>query len=76
VTTSRKRRRFEQLRRKCWPLWRIAQDQGSSLAIVSRCMKRGGLSRLKSLDPAEPVVRYERETPATLPLRADSVSSM
>jgi transposase InsO family protein len=66
VTTSRKRRRFEQLRRKRWPLWRIAQDQGSSLATVSRCMKRVGLSRLKSLDPVEAVVRYERETPGEL----------
>jgi transposase InsO family protein len=66
VTTSRKRRRFEQLRRKRWPLWRIAQDQGSSLATVSRCMKRVGLSRLKSLDPVQAVVRYERETPGEL----------
>jgi transposase InsO family protein len=66
ATRARKRRRFEQLRRKRWPLWRIAQDQGSSLATVSRCMKRIGLSRLKSLDPVESVVRYERETPGEL----------
>ena len=66
ATPARKRRRFEQLRRKRWPLWRIAADQGSSLATVSRYMKRAGLSRLKSLEPAEPVVRYERQTPGEL----------
>lgn len=66
ATSPRKRRRFEQLRRRRWPLWRIASDQGSSIATVSRCMKRVGLSRLKSLEPAEPVVRYERELPGEL----------
>ena len=30
------------------------------MAAVSRCMKRLGLSRLKSLEPPVPVVRYER----------------
>jgi transposase InsO family protein len=66
ATSARQRRRFEQLRRRRWPLWRIARDQGSSIATVSRCMKRVGLSRLKSLEPAEPVVRYERESPGEL----------
>jgi transposase InsO family protein len=66
ATSPRKRRRFEQLRRRRWPLWRIASDQGSSIATVSRCMKRVGLSRLKSLEPVEPVVRYERELPGEL----------
>lgn len=66
ATPRCKRRRFEQLRRRRWPLWRIAHDQGSSLATVSRCMKRLGLSRLKSLDPVEPVVRYERAAPGQL----------
>ena len=66
ATSARKRRRFEQLRRRRWPLWRIASDQGSSIATVSRCMKRIGLSRLKSLEPIEPVVRYERELPGEL----------
>lgn len=66
ATPARKRRRFEQLRRRRWPLWRIASDQSSSVATVSRYMKRVGLSRLKSLEPAEPVVRYERERPGEL----------
>jgi transposase InsO family protein len=66
ATSRRKRRRFEQLRRRRWPLWRIASDQGSSIATVSRCMKVVGLSRLKLLEPIEPVVRYEREVPGEL----------
>jgi len=66
ATSPRKRRRFEQLRRRRWPLWRIASDQGSCIATVSRLMKRIGLSRLKSLEPPEPVVRYEREAPGEL----------
>ena len=66
ATSRRKLRRFEQLRRRRWPLWRIASDQGSSVATVSRCMKRVGLSRLQSLEPVEPVVRYERELPGEL----------
>ena len=63
---ARKRRRLEQLRRRRWPMWRIARDQGCSVATVGRYMQRVGLSRLKSLDPVEPVVRYEREAPGEL----------
>ena len=66
ATPVRKRRRIEQLRRRRWPMWRIAQDQGCSLSSVSRFMKDAGLSRLKSLDPVEPIVRYEREAPGDL----------
>lgn len=51
---------LEALRRQRWPLWRIAMQAGRGVATVSRCMKRLGLSRLKSLEPPEPVVRYER----------------
>jgi transposase InsO family protein len=61
-----KRRRLEQLRRRRWPMWRIARDQGCSLATVGLYMQRAGLSRLKSLDPVEPVVRYERDAPGEL----------
>ena len=63
---KRKRRRIEQLRRRRWPMWRIAQDQGCSRSAVSRFMSKVGLSRLKSLDPIEPIVRYERERPGEL----------
>lgn len=51
---------LEALRRQRWPLWRIAMQAGRGVATVSRCMKRLGLSRLASLEPPVPVVRYER----------------
>ena len=51
---------LEALRRQRWPLWRIAMQTGRGVATVSRYMKRLGLSRLKSLEPPVPVVRYER----------------
>jgi transposase InsO family protein len=58
--------RFEQRRRQRVPLWRIAQESGRSLATLSRCMRRLGLSRLRSLEPVEPAVRYERAAPGEL----------
>jgi transposase InsO family protein len=51
---------LEGLRRRRWPLWRIAMQAERGIATVSRCMKRLGLSRLKSLEPPVPIVRYER----------------
>lgn len=57
---------FEQHRRQRLPLWRIAQACGRSLATVSRYMARAGLSRLKFLEPVEPIRRYERATPGEL----------
>jgi len=57
---------FEALRRQRWPLWRIAMQVGRSLATLSRCMKQAGLSRLRSLEPVLPVVRYERAAPGEL----------
>ena len=44
----------------------IAKQVGVSPATVSRILKRAGLSRLKDLDPAEPVRRYERRHPGEL----------
>jgi transposase InsO family protein len=44
----------------------IAQDTGVSPATVSRVLRRAGLNRLKALEPAEPVRRYEREKPGEL----------
>ncbi|TXC62154.1 helix-turn-helix domain-containing protein [Piscinibacter aquaticus] len=58
--TAQKQAQLEDLRRRRWPLWRIAEQAGCGVATVSRCMKRLGLSRLKSLEPPQPVVRYER----------------
>jgi transposase InsO family protein len=57
---------FEQHRRQRLPLWRIAKECGRSLATVARHMRRAGLSRLKSLDPVEPIRRYERAAPGEL----------
>lgn len=58
--------RCEKLRRRRWSLWRIAASVHFSLATLSRKMRPLGLSRLKSLDPVEPVIRYEREAPGDL----------
>lgn len=58
--TMQERTELEALRRKRWPLWRIAAQAGRGIGTVSRCMRRLGLSRLKSLEPPVPVVRYER----------------
>ena len=41
-------------------------ETGVSPATVSRILKRLGLNKLKALDPAEPIRRYEREHPGEL----------
>jgi transposase InsO family protein len=58
--------RIEALRRQRWTGKRIAQETGVSPATVSRVLKRIGLNRLRDLEPAEPVRRYEREHPGEL----------
>jgi transposase InsO family protein len=63
---AKERAELEGMRRMRWPLWRIAAQAGRGIATVSRCMKRLGLSRLKSLEPPAPVVRYERAAPGEL----------
>lgn len=65
-TSVEDRQRCEQLRRQRLPLWRIALECGRSLSTLSRHMKPLGLSRLRSLDPVEPIRRYEREAPGEL----------
>lgn len=64
--TAQEHAQLEQLRRQRWPLWRIAAQAQRGMGTVSRCMKRLGLSRLKSLEPPVPVVRYERAAPGEL----------
>jgi transposase InsO family protein len=44
----------------------IALQTGVSPATVSRVLRRAGLSRLRDLIPAEPVVRYEYREPGGL----------
>jgi transposase len=53
----------EALRRQRWTGKQIAAEVGVSPATVSRILKRLGLNRIKALEPAEPVRRYEREHP-------------
>jgi len=57
---------IERLRRLRWTCDRIAHATGVSKASVSRILRRLGLNRLKSLEPAEPVQRYEHELPGDL----------
>jgi transposase InsO family protein len=55
-----------ELRRRRWIGDQIAREVGVSPATVSRVLRRLGLNRLKALEPAEPVRRYERENPGEL----------
>jgi transposase InsO family protein len=58
--------RVGDLRRQRWTGKAIAAELGVSPATVSRILKRLGLSRLRDLEPAAPVRRYERERPGEL----------
>jgi len=55
-----------ELRRRRMTQARIAASVGVSESTVSRVLKRTGLSKLKDLEPAEPIVRYEHEAPGDL----------
>jgi len=59
-------RRIEALRRQRWTGAQIAHETGVSKATVSRMLRRLGLNRLRALEPAEPVRRYQREHPGEL----------
>jgi len=59
-------RQIEALRRQRMPGMQIARTVGVSPATVSRVLRRLGISRIKALDPPEPVRRYEREHPGEL----------
>ena len=54
------------LRRLRLPGKQIAEETGVSRATVSRILRAARLSRAKDLEPAAPVVRYEREKPGEL----------
>lgn len=58
--------RIEALRRQRWTGKQIAQETGVSPATVSRVLKRLGLSRIKDLEPAAPIIRYERKAPGEM----------
>ena len=55
-----------ELRRRRWTGKAIAAELGLSPATVSRILNCLGLGRLRDLEPAEPVRRYEREWPGEL----------
>ncbi len=54
------------LRRRRWTGKHIAQEVGVSPATVSRVLRRVGLARLRDIEPAEPVRRYERSRPGEM----------
>ncbi len=54
------------LRRMRLPGFQIAKQSGLSKATVSRILARHGLSKLSALEPAKPVVRYQRQHPGEL----------
>jgi transposase InsO family protein len=56
----------EVLRRQRYTGKRIAAELGISSATVSRILRRLGLNRMRDLEPAEPIRRYEREHPGEL----------
>lgn len=56
----------ESLRRQRRTGKQIAAELGIAPATVSRILRRLDLNRLSSLEPAEPVRRYERETPGEM----------
>jgi transposase InsO family protein len=58
--------RVEALRRQRCTGKQIARETGVSPATVSRVLQRLGLSRIKDLEPAMPIIRYERKTPGEM----------
>src|SRR5271165_3194615 len=56
----------EALRRQRFTGKQIAVETGVSPATVSRILRRLGLNRIRDLEPAEPVRRYERATPGEM----------
>ena len=58
--------RIEALRRQRCSGKQIARETGVSRATVSRVLQRLGLSRIKDLEPATPIIRYERKTPGEM----------
>lgn len=59
-------KQIETLRRQRCTGQQIAATVGVSPATVSRVLKRLGLNKLRALEPAEPVRRYERDRPGEL----------
>lgn len=60
------RSKIVSLRREWRTMRQIAQMAGVGTSTVARICRAEGLSRLRALEPQEPVVRYERENPGEL----------
>ena len=60
------RKQILELRRERRTMRQVAKLAGVSASTVSRVCRAEGLSRLRSLDPQPPPVRYEREKPGEL----------
>jgi hypothetical protein len=58
--------RIAELRRQRCTGKQIARELGVSPATVSRVLARLGLNKLSALEPAVPVVRYQREHPGEM----------
>ena len=58
--------RVTHLRRQRRTGQHIAHETGVSPATVSRILKRAGLSRIRDIEPADPIVRYEYKEPGGL----------
>lgn len=56
----------EALRRQRWTGKQIAAELLIAPATVSRILRRLGLNRIRAIEPAEPVRRYERQHPGEL----------
>ena len=59
-------RQVEQMRRERWTGVRIAQATGLSRPTVSRILTRLKLNKMRMLEPAPPVVRYEHAAPGDM----------
>lgn len=58
--------RVTELRRDKRTYDQIAAETGLSRATVGRILMRHGLNRWRDLEPAKPIIRYERERPGEL----------
>jgi len=64
--SSSKAMAIVELRRRRLTQARIAQAIGVSKSTVSRILRRAGLSKLRDLEPSEPIVRYEHAHPGDM----------
>jgi len=65
-THAERAQQVEQMRRQRFTGLHIAQRTGLSRATVSRILRRLGLNRMRDLEPAVPVIRYEHAAPGDL----------